>query len=267
MLKLKTISSSSKGNFHILEDENQQLILDCGLKYDDVSEYLNIDKIQGILITHKHNDHCLGAKSLSNIVKCNFYAPKETLDLIHIPDNMKQIVQLNKIIKLNNFIVMPFKVSHGLNGIACECYNYMIKHVQTNTKIAYITDTGDISNLTLKNLDFIIIEANWTQEYLEYEDITEQELLKYERLNSILGHLSIEETIDVVEKNLNINLKKIFLSHLSRFRYRKNYFAEKMLNNPKLKDLEIHELNPNTIGLQEFELVKHNDMFIDLFDD
>lgn len=55
MLMLKTLSSSSKGNCHILEDNNCSIMLDCGIDAKYVLPNVEILKLKGIFITHKHS--------------------------------------------------------------------------------------------------------------------------------------------------------------------------------------------------------------------
>ena len=54
-MKLITLSSSSHGNCHILSTETSQLILDCGVKADKIMKYVDVNKLEGILITHQHS--------------------------------------------------------------------------------------------------------------------------------------------------------------------------------------------------------------------
>jgi Cft2 family RNA processing exonuclease len=54
-MKLITLSSSSHGNCHILETDTSQLILDCGVKSEKVLKNIDMNKLEGILITHQHS--------------------------------------------------------------------------------------------------------------------------------------------------------------------------------------------------------------------
>ncbi len=55
---LKVISSGSKGNGYILENDNEALLLECGCNFKSVNEAINfnVSKISGCLITHEHLD-------------------------------------------------------------------------------------------------------------------------------------------------------------------------------------------------------------------
>lgn len=53
-MRLITLGSNSKGNCHLIETDNSQLLLDCGVKYAKVQDYTNLDKLAGVILTHSH---------------------------------------------------------------------------------------------------------------------------------------------------------------------------------------------------------------------
>ena len=58
-MKLKVLGSNSLGNCYILENKDEALILEAGIKLVNVKKALNynISKIVGCLVSHEHNDH------------------------------------------------------------------------------------------------------------------------------------------------------------------------------------------------------------------
>ena len=208
---LKSLSSSSKGNIHILENEDTSLLLDCGVKFNRLSTILNKQKLDGVLITHEHGDHVSGCETLSQNKCISFYSTKETLDNINIPDFMKKAVEPFKTFKIGTFQIVPFEVKHD----AIHPVNYLIKDTISGSQILYITDTGYIDNLIFKDIDYFLIECNFDEQWYQKEELTPTELIKSKRLLSINGHLSIQKTIRVLEKTVNHNTKKIILCHIS----------------------------------------------------
>ena len=65
-MKLKILGSSSSGNCYILDNGNEALIIEAGIKLLDVKKALgwNIRKVVGCLITHQHNDHSKYIKNM-----------------------------------------------------------------------------------------------------------------------------------------------------------------------------------------------------------
>ena len=55
-MKLKIIGSSSSGNSYVLENDNEILIIEAGIKFSDVQKAIDfrVDKIRGVLISHEH---------------------------------------------------------------------------------------------------------------------------------------------------------------------------------------------------------------------
>lgn len=208
---LKSLSSSSRGNIHILENEDTILLLDCGIKFNRVSSVLNSKCINGVLITHEHGDHINGCESLSQNKNTAFYSTKETLDRVNIPDFMKRPVQAFKTFQIGSFKIVPFEVKHD----AVHPVNYLIKDEISGSQMLYITDTGYIDNLIFKDIDYFLIECNFDEEWYQKEGLSRTEEIKSKRLLSMNGHLSIQKTIRVLENSVNHNTKKIILCHIS----------------------------------------------------
>lgn len=55
-MQLVVLGSSSKGNCYLLQNENDCLIIEAGVRFKEVKEVLdfNISKIRGVLISHEH---------------------------------------------------------------------------------------------------------------------------------------------------------------------------------------------------------------------
>lgn len=208
---LKSMSSSSKGNIHILENEDTVLLLDCGIKFNRLESKLNKQQIDGILITHEHGDHVGGCESLSQNKNTCFYGTKKTLDRINVPDFMKKPVEPFKTFQIGTFKIVPFEVKHD----AVHPVNYLIKDNISGSQMLYITDTGYIDNLIFKDIDYFLIECNFDEEWYNKEELTKTEEVKSKRLLSVNGHLSIQKTIRVLNNSVNHNTKKIILCHIS----------------------------------------------------
>lgn len=205
------MSSSSKGNIHILENEDTVLLLDCGIKFNRLESKLNKQQIDGILITHEHGDHVGGCESLSQNKNTCFYGTKKTLDRINVPDFMKKPVEPFKTFQIGTFKIVPFEVKHD----AVHPVNYLIKDNISGSQMLYITDTGYIDNLIFKDIDYFLIECNFDEEWYNKEELTKTEEVKSKRLLSVNGHLSIQKTIRVLNNSVNHNTKKIILCHVS----------------------------------------------------
>ena len=247
---LKSLSSSSKGNIHILENGETTILLDCGIKFQRLADILNPLQIDGVLITHEHGDHVGGCKSLSENKRIVFYGTKETLEHIKVPEFSKVPLEPFKTYKIGTFSIVPFEVKHD----AVHPVNYLIKDTITGAQMLYITDTGYIDNLRFKDIDYILIECNFDEEWYSPEvidSLSPEEArvrsFRGKRLLSKEGHLSIQKTIRVLKNTINHNTKKIVLCHISH-----NYEGYKEFESKikaELKFESIVALNPMYIGL------------------
>lgn len=153
----------------------------------------------------------------------------------------------NKLVKLNDFIIMPFEVYHDAQN-----YNFLIMHKQTGMKILYITDTSNVNNLNFKDIDVFIIESNWDEDW----EIKEEDEVKYSRTSSEFGHLSLQDTISFLKNNINVNTKKIFLTHISY--ESNNYLSFQEKARKELNFKELYAIDPKIIKAREFIL--HRDL-------
>ena len=53
---LKTVASGSSGNCYILENDNEILLIECGVNLDKIKKSINFctSKIVGCIISHEH---------------------------------------------------------------------------------------------------------------------------------------------------------------------------------------------------------------------
>ena len=74
-MRIKVISSGSKGNSTFIESNGTRILIDVGIPYirikkdwEEIGE--DINKLDGILISHEHSDHIGGAASVNKKTKC-----------------------------------------------------------------------------------------------------------------------------------------------------------------------------------------------------
>jgi phosphoribosyl 1,2-cyclic phosphodiesterase len=183
-------------------------MLDCGVVFKKIASTINHIKIDAALITHEHGDHSEGIKTLLENKDVKIYGSNGTLSKLNIPYSSQIII--NSQVEIGTFSIVPFKVEHD----AEEPFNYLIYNKISNTKMLYLTDTGCINHITVTDIDYMIIECNFDEEWYKGDLTPEQEIKKH-RLMSNKGHLSIQQTIDYIKQVKNHNTKKIVLCHIS----------------------------------------------------
>ena len=239
---LKSLSSSSRGNTHILENGTTTILLDCGMKFNRLVNELNPINLDGVLITHEHGDHIGGCESLSQNKRTVFYSTAKTLNKINVPEFMKVPIVTFKTKRVGTFSIVPFEVRHD----AVHPVNYLIKDELSNAKLLYITDTGYIDNLEFTDIDYFLIECNFDEAWFDKEELTTAEQIKKKRLFSDVGHLSIQKTISFLKRTMNHNTKKIILCHISHSFDGYKEFEQRVKQ--ELNFENVIALNPKYIG-------------------
>lgn len=220
MLTLKVYGSSSKGNCYLLSSDTTSIMLDCGIKH--IEKKLVVNTINGIILTHIHGDHTFGIRMLKDYYNGKYYSHKDVLDILPIIERQKVEIEKNKKFSIGDFEIMPFELTHDV-----ICYGYLIKDLISNTKLLYITDTGQI-NYSFKDIDYFLIESNCDEDKLTYED--------YKEIRLYNTHLSKQQTLNFLQQNVNHNAKKIILCHIARDE--EDYNSHKIFIKDNLEDFK-----------------------------
>lgn len=219
MARFFSISSGSSGNCYYIGASGRGLIIDAGISCKaavSAMEQKNIDisTIDGVLITHEHNDHIKGLLPLLKKIKCPLYASKPTLDYIKentaIPENIKTC-EISEETGIGCFKVKPFHTSH--DAVFSVGYRF---HTPDGRVITHATDLGYISEDVAKNLsgsDMVILESNYDENMLK-NSFYPAYLKK--RIKSDEGHLSnndcAKEALELIKKGTT----RFMLAHLSK---------------------------------------------------
>lgn len=209
-MKLKIISTGSIGNAYILENENEALLIECGVNIKLIKKAIdfNVSKIVGCILTHEHQDH---AKSVNDVMTLgiNVYSCKGTFDALGI-SNHHRAHNCNRVdtFKIGNFEIMNFDVKHD----AAEPSGFLIRHPDCG-KILFLTDTY-YCEYTFKGLNNIIVEANYSKEIIDrkYGIESNKEFLRNRILKS---HFSLENCMGLLKANDLSQVNNIVLIHLS----------------------------------------------------
>ncbi len=208
-MKLKVINSNSKGNAYILENENEALLIECGVNFKEIKKALNFDisKVVGCLVTHNHKDHY---KSVLDVQKAGIdvYASQGTFSKIVFLFHRAMVLYHKKPQKIGNFTILPFNVKHD----AVEPLGFLIRHRECGL-VLFLTDSY-YSPYTFKNLNNIIIEANYSEKILDARDES-GDLHGIIRNRVLTSHLSLETCKKLLLANDLSKVNNIVLIHLS----------------------------------------------------
>lgn len=201
---LKVIATGSGGNFYILEVGEEILLLECGIQIKEIKKTLNFDlsKVVGCLLTHSHNDHC---KAIGEVLKfTNVFTSKGTKEELQEKFELNRHcfeVEHNKPFEVGSFTIVPFNTQHDTK----EPLGFLIHHKNIGN-IIFATDTYYLK-YKFRNIDYVLIECNYSEEVLEELPAHRARLLK--------SHMSLENLKDTLKTWDLSRTKKIVLIHMS----------------------------------------------------
>lgn len=220
-MKLCVLASGSRGNATYIESNGTKILLDMGITYKQLklrlsSLELSPDNLNGVLITHEHTDHVQGLDVLLKRVDTTCYLTEDTYNSLYlkVKQNVKKdqlsFIKPFKSFHINDIEVLPISISHD----AEDAVGYII--YAEGKKIVYITDIGYLPEKDveiLSNADLYVFESNY--------DITmlftsERPFYLKQRIDSVKGHMSNNDSAYNMTKLIGENTKQIILAHPSR---------------------------------------------------
>lgn len=207
-MNILVVGSGSKGNASFIYTENSLIQIDMGLPLNRINSALasihkKKENIQALFITHEHSDHIKGLPLYHNQIP--LYASKTTLG-DKIPH---QSFEAGEKWQIGDFSITSFSTSHDANNPV----GYLIE--DGSTKLAYITDTGELSDEALsllKDCTYYYMESNHDLDML-YKSGRPKILI--DRIHGDHGHLSNVDSALYMAKLIGPNTKQIGLAHIS----------------------------------------------------
>lgn len=210
-MRLKIIGSSSKGNCYILENDETALIIECGVKINDIKAALgfNFQKVAGCLVSHEHGDH---GKAAEDVLKLGIplYTSRGTARALELQINHHRlnIIEAKRMVEIGPWKVIPFKIEHDV----VEPLGFIINHAECGN-VLFITDSIYVRD-TFYNINNVLIEANFSQEIIDrkLKEGTSPEFLRNRIFKS---HMSLETCKNTLLANDLSKVHNIVLIHLS----------------------------------------------------
>ena len=205
---LKVLGSSSQGNCYILENKNEALIIEAGVRFIEVKKALGFDirKVSGCLITHQHNDH---AKYIKAMVESGFptLALEEVWTAKGVTGSRAYCIERGKGYRFGRFKVLPFDACHDV-----PCVGYLIDHPETG-RIMFLTDSC-MCEYVFPGLNQVMIECNYSDAKL-VEAINAGRTLPSQRERLMTSHMELNTCKGFLRANDLTNVANIILLHLS----------------------------------------------------
>ena len=207
-MRFFVLASGSAGNSTYLDFGGCGVLIDCGISKRQLTAKLNdhghdFNEIQYVFLTHDHTDH---NKNIHLFDPAMVYTGEGCLPGA-LPEH---ILKPYDILTFPNFTVIPLPTSHDATspfGFVFMC---------GKQKLVYVTDTGYVSSKNasyMVNADYYIIESNHDVGMLMG---TNRPMYLKNRILSDYGHLSNDDSANLMCRLVGSNTKEIVLAHLSR---------------------------------------------------
>jgi len=224
-LRVSILASGSSGNITLLETERTRLLVDAGLGKRETLARLaaiekDLDRLDGVLITHEHMDHCGGLPQVLGMWKAPLYVTEPTLGAMRriLPDtfgkrlNRVEPIQAGQCFFIGDIEIHAFALPHD----AADPIGFTFRI--NGIKVAICTDLGYMPNhvkVHLRETDCLILESNHDLDMLKvgpYPWVVKQRVL------SRTGHLSNHAVSEFLAdpEGFDSRARYLVLAHISQ---------------------------------------------------
>lgn len=223
LLYYLSFGSGSSGNSCYIGTRNGGVIIDAGVRADDIEKSIrangiDIKKVWGVLLTHDHSDHVRYAYTLlRNNKHMKVYCTNRILNaILRRHDISKRIKDYHHPIfkeipfKIGEMEITAFEVPHD----GTDNMGFSLNFGGRNFVLA--TDMGEVvprARHYMSQADYLVIESNYDLKMLINGRYPE--FLKA-RIRTSAGHMDNDATATFLKEIYSSRLKHIFLCHLSK---------------------------------------------------
>lgn len=192
-MKVITLGTGSTGNCYFVKDDNgKMVILDCGLKFTDIThhpEFTSFSQVDFVFVSHQHSDH---NKSLKDFKRTG-------CEIVSYETLQPKVEHWN----IGNWECITFPLPHNVPN-----WGIVIKSRATGEKLCYMTDFTSAPKIEC--VDYFLYEVNYIEGYID-QMIDENKELNHLGFNN---HNSLENAV-VYFQSLKTRPKEIICCHLS----------------------------------------------------
>ena len=211
-MRIRPLASSSKGNAYLVEQGDDVLLVDCGIGIRRLKAALDLSRLCGVLITHNHDDHISGLRSLLRAVDVPVFANAMTAEAVAASEKVDERLfvcfENGQEFPVGPFAVTPFSIPHD----AVDPVGYLVRGDET---YFHATDVGtplDSIGAWLAEADCATLESNHDPTLLRQSG---RPPYLIQRIAGPRGHLSNDQACALVKKFARPSLKRLWLAHLS----------------------------------------------------
>jgi phosphoribosyl 1,2-cyclic phosphodiesterase len=216
---VSVLASGSRGNTTFIKTSTTRILIDAGLSRKELAKRLteigeDPNGIDAVLITHEHNDHAAGLKTLVKDLRIQAFLTAGTLREIRsegfvLNGSTLTPVAAGETFRVGDADITPFAVPHD----AAEPVAFSI--CADGVRITQLTDIGHMTETVADNLkasNVLILESNHDLEMLRVGPYPWS--LK-QRLMGRYGHLSNTGVAQFIREQFDGSASHLMLAHLS----------------------------------------------------
>jgi phosphoribosyl 1,2-cyclic phosphodiesterase len=216
---VSVLGSGSRGNATFVKTDGIRILIDAGMSRKEIAKRLEAigedpDGVDAVLVTHEHNDHSVGLKTLVKDLPIQVFMTWGTITALHGDEyelNGANIVPVLPGVpfKIADTEIMPFSVPHD----AAQPVAFSL--TCGGVKVSQLTDIGCLPDHVadrLRGSQMLILESNHDLEMLRagpYPWVLKQ------RLMGRYGHLSNTAVARFIREQYDGEADHVVLAHLS----------------------------------------------------
>lgn len=209
-MRLRVLNSGSKANGYVLYNDQEALVLECGVPYSKCLQAVGFKRknIVGALVTHEHGDHAKYVEQyLGAAIKV--YASQGTIDSLRYKYRMRPtLIRKNELTDIGGFKVLAFDTQHD----CAEPYGFLIHHEECGN-VLFVTDSYYLK-YRFAGLNQVMIECNYCNDIIN-KNVEDGIVPRIVRDRVFKSHMSLDTTLEMLSANDLTNVHNVVLLHLS----------------------------------------------------
>ena len=219
-MRIISLSSGSKGNAYLVEQDGAALLVDCGLSCRELRKRMSTvglepDAVSAVVFTHSHDDHIKGLPLFHrNFPAAELFANLMTAEsiaaVVGVDEGDFCCFENGQAFPVGPFEVQPFSIPHDTS----DPVGYLVR--AGGQAYFHGTDIGtplDSIGLKLAEADVATLESNHDLMMLRTSGRPPSLI---QRIAGPRGHLSNDQACDLVRRFASPRLKRLALAHLSQ---------------------------------------------------
>jgi phosphoribosyl 1,2-cyclic phosphodiesterase len=215
-MRIASLGSGSRGNATLVQYRDTTLLVDNGFSLKQFRLRLDrleveLESIDAVLLTHEHGDHSGGVERLCANHGIPLWTAVGTARAALSPNFEYRRLVAGHAVIIGGIEIVPVTVPHD----ASEPLQFIFHPLDNGKRLGMLTDTGHITRHIIDAfscLDALLLEFNYDADMLDrgpYPDMLKQ------RVGGNLGHLSNEQSVDLLRRIDTGSLNCLIVAHIS----------------------------------------------------